>query len=216
MIKVAFVDNQPSFAYGVGAWLERETDDIHLSFGATGGEQMMAEIERRGMPDVVLMDIGMKGMDGFECVQWLNRQERVPAIIGLSLYNDWHSVMHLLGLGALGFLDKEASVAEMIAAVRTAYRGDYFLNANVTEERLAALDNRRRRNMGFTERELLYLYYCHKGLKDSEMAEAMFISVNTVRDYRKKLAARLGLHTKTQLVAKAMELGLLQKHGHGG
>jgi DNA-binding NarL/FixJ family response regulator len=211
MLRVVIADDQPMMRAGFKAVLEA-TGDIQVVAEAGNGEEAV-QAATELVPDVVLMDIRMPGMDGIEATRRLPRQRvLILTTFGLDQY-----IIEALRAGASGFLLKDAPTQEVVAAVRAVAAGDAVLSAPVTRQlldqvarRLPAPVSRRPAELDLlTEREHEVLRMLANGLSNAEIATALVVSEATVKSHVSRLLGKLGLRDRVQAVIYAYETRLI-------
>jgi DNA-binding NarL/FixJ family response regulator len=210
-LRVVIADDQPMMRAGFKAVLEAAGDIEVVAEASNGEEAVRAATEM--VPDVVLMDIRMPGMDGIEATRRLPRQRvLVLTTFGLDQY-----IIDALRAGASGFLLKDAPTQEVVAAVRAVAAGDAVLSAAVTRQlldqiarRLPAPVSRRPADLDMlTEREHEVLRMLANGLSNAEIAAALVVSEATVKSHVSRLLGKLGLRDRVQAVIYAYETRLI-------
>jgi DNA-binding NarL/FixJ family response regulator len=200
---------------GFKAVLEATGNIEVVAEAATGQEAVQAATEH--MPDVVLMDIRMPGMDGIEATRRLPRQRvLILTTFGLDEY-----ILDALRAGASGFLLKDAPTQEVIAAVRAVAAGDAVLSAGVTRQLLDQVARRLPAPItrepdtaeALTGREQEVLRMLAMGLSNAEIAEALTVSEPTVKTHVSHILGKLGLRDRVQAVIYAYETGLISRSG---
>jgi DNA-binding NarL/FixJ family response regulator len=186
---------------------------------ADGQEAVAAVLKHR--PDVVLMDIRMPEMDGLEATRRIlaARPGRDSRIIILTTFDFDRYVYAALTAGASGFLLKDVSPEQLVAAVRTVRSGDALLAPSITRrlvERFAASDHVtvHRDLSGLTPRELEVLRLLARGLSNAELAGQLTLSEATVKTHVARILAKLHLRDRVQAVVLAYETGLVGPGSH--
>ena len=182
---------------------------------ADGHEAVAAVLKHR--PDVVLMDIRMPEMDGLEATRHIlaARPGRDSRIIILTTFDFDQYVYAALTAGASGFLLKDVTPEQLVAAVRAVRSGDALLAPSITRrlvERFAASSDRRavhRDLSGLTPRELEVLRLLARGLSNAELAGELTLSEATVKTHVARILAKLQLRDRVQAVVLAYETGLV-------
>jgi DNA-binding NarL/FixJ family response regulator len=200
---------------GFKAVLEATGNIDVVAEAGTGEEAVQAAAEQ--MPDVVLMDIRMPGMDGIEATRRLRRQRvLILTTFGLDEY-----ILDALRAGASGFLLKDAPTQEVIAAVRAVAAGDAVLSASVTRQLLdqvarrlpAPITREPDAAQALTDREQEVLRMLATGLTNAEIAEALTVSEPTVKTHVSHILSKLDLRDRVQAVIYAYETGLIGRSG---
>lgn len=214
MISVLLVDDQQLIRTGLRLILEAEGDLKVVGEAGTGLEAI--EVVRRHRPDVVLMDIRMPEMDGIAATSEIFRLEIPTKIIMVTTFDPDEYVYDALLAGASGFLLKDTPADDLVAAVRIVAGGDAVLSPQVTRRLIEQVNARQssprppsRSINHLTEREREVLLLMGRGLANSEIAEALFVSETTVKTHVSHVLAKLGLRDRVQAVVFAYENGLV-------
>ena len=205
MITVLLVDDHELVRSGVEALLNA-VEDINVLAVCECGEKALQLISQR-QPDVVLMDVNMPGMGGFEaCRRILHNYPKVK-IIGLSVHNGGAIPQQLLKLGVEGFVSKASPVSEMVAAIRTVMSGKRYLcqdvASNLVFESIETGDNSPFYQLSQREAEVAQMILKGKGIQ--EIAEALALSDKTVNTYRYRLYAKLKIKNDVELTRLALK-----------
>jgi DNA-binding NarL/FixJ family response regulator len=211
MITVLIVDDQAMVRGGLRLILEAE-DDINVIAEAENGEEGV-RLARRETPDVVLMDVRMPVMDGLEATQQIAEQTESTRVIVLTTFDLDEYVYGALRNGASGFLLKDADGDQLVEAVRVIASGDALIAPSVTRRLISEFADRPElaEIKGFdelTEREVEVLGLIAKGLANSEIGEALFVSESTVKTHVSHILTKLQLRDRVQAVVAAYESGL--------
>jgi DNA-binding NarL/FixJ family response regulator len=203
--RLLICDDHPLFRTGLRTALSGEAD-VEIVGEACNGSECLTMLEALA-PDVVLLDLALPGIDGYEVLRWAH--ERMPGLrsIVLSMYSEWPFAARARSLGAAGFIAKEDALSEIRAALRHApetfyasasvrpARGGRFVGAGVAiEDRLQALSPTERRVMGLLS----------QSLTSREIAGQLGISFRTVQTHRAHIAEKLGLHGVNRLMELAI------------
>jgi two-component system invasion response regulator UvrY len=205
MITVLLVDDHELVRSGVEALLNA-VEDINVLAVCECGEKALQLISQQ-QPDVVLMDVNMPGMGGFEaCRRILHNYPKVK-IIGLSVHNGGAIPQQLLKLGVEGFVSKASPVSEMVAAIRTVMSGKRYLcqdvASNLVFESIETGENSPFCQLSQREAEVAQMILKGKGIQ--EIAEALALSDKTVNTYRYRLYAKLKIKNDVELTRLALK-----------
>jgi DNA-binding NarL/FixJ family response regulator len=165
---------------------------------------------KKNVPDIVLLDISMPVMDGFETALWLKESHPEVLIIALSMQDDERSLIKMVKSGANGYLLKNVHPLELENALTTLVKnGFYYPNwaANKVFSSLGSASSAKNQIINITEREKEFLQYSVTEMSYKEIAEKMFCSPRTVESYRDSLFEKLGLKTRVGLAVYAMKNG---------
>jgi DNA-binding NarL/FixJ family response regulator len=217
-IRVLLVDDQQLVRTGFRMILDGE-GDIEVVGEAADGREGVAEA-RRTRPDVVVMDIRMPVLDGIEATRQLVRDGASPAsrVLVLTTFDADENVVEALRAGASGFLLKDVTPVDFVAAIRTVARGDALLAPAVTRrlldryaDRLPPVNPERdRRLRDLTEREVEVLTLIARGLSNREIADRLVLAEPTVKTHVSHVLDKLELRDRAQAVVLAYEAGLVR------
>ncbi|GAB4584266.1 response regulator [Nocardia sp. NPDC127526] len=216
-ITVLIADDQAMVRAGFGALLAAQPD-ISVIGDAPDGKTAVAEAKRL-RPDVVLMDVRMPEMNGLDAARAILAAGFDPPVrvLMLTTFDIDDYVYEALGIGASGFMLKDAPAEELVRAVRVVAAGDALLAPTVTR-RLIADVTRRRNNTrrapapalsALTPREREVLELVARGMSNAEIAESLFVAEQTVKTHVSKVFAKLNLRDRAQAVVLAYESGLV-------
>jgi len=209
-IKILLVDDHAIMRDGIKALLSIH-DDIEIVGEASEGKEAI-EMAQGLMPDVVVMDIGMPGMDGLEATRRLTKRNPRIKVIILTQHDNKEYIFSTIKAGAAGYVPKKALGSELVSAIRAVCRGDSFLYPSAA--RVLIEDYRQQAEKGspydsLTGREREILKLIAEGHTSREIADALFISLKTVHGHRTKIMEKLDLHNRTELIKYAMRKGLV-------
>jgi DNA-binding NarL/FixJ family response regulator len=185
--------------------------------GEAGSGPEAVDVCGRTDPDLVVMDIGLPGMNGIEATGELARRSPRARVLMLSMYDDEDSVMAAVRAGARGFVLKKACATELVDAMRTVVRGGTYFGAQVSDRLLSGVQTGKLRQPSRPGREALspreqqVLRLTAEGKSNKEVATLLHLEVHTVRSYRKSLMAKLGASNVAQLIQVAAAAGMLDR-----
>ena len=215
-VRVLLVDDEHMVREGFRLILETEPDIRVVGEADDGASAVEAAL--RLTPDVVLMDIRMRGMDGLESTRAiLSRMSQPPKVVMLTTFDYDEYVYEALKTGASAFLLKDASPEKLADAVRVVDRGDALLHPAITRKLIADFARRPVPRSGpppelkeLTQRELDVMRQLARGLTNGEIAAKLHLGEATVRTHVGHVLAKLGLRDRTQAVVLAYETGLVE------
>jgi len=212
-IRVFLADDHLILREGIRALLEK-VPDIEMIGEADDGNEAIAKVEQL-LPDVVLMDITMPGLNGLEATQQIKREHPSIKVLILTVHETDQYLSEMLEAGASGYVVKTTTSSELISAIRAVHQGDVHLYPSIarmlvedylqkvrTGEEKASYD-------GLTPREREILLYIAEGKQNKKIAELLGISVRTVQAHRTNLMDKLGAHDGTELVKYAIRKGII-------
>ena len=224
-IRVLIVDDQLLLRQSFQRLLELE-DGISVVGVAANGEEALArlaELERAGtLPDVALMDIRMPGMGGVTATARVSERWPSVRVLILTTFDDQEYVVKGVSAGAKGYLLKDSSAADLLAAIRTVHAGGALLQPSVAAKLVAHLaqpvtnaqpptrsaDAPALPGSDLTDREREILAYIAGGASNREIGEALFITEGTVKNHVSNILSKLLLRDRTQAALWAREHGL--------
>lgn len=215
-IRIFLADDHSVLRDGLRALLNRERD-MEVVGEAVDGEECVRQAVLI-QPDVILLDINMPRCNGLEALGRLRQLLPAGRVLVLTMHDDVDYLRQVLALGGSGYILKEAAGDELLAAIRAVYGGGIYLHprhAQALAEPRPALstplrpDTRSEAQALLSEREIQVLRLMALGNRNSEIAETLHISVKTVETYKARIMQKLDLSSRTALVRKALEWGLL-------
>jgi NarL family two-component system response regulator LiaR len=214
--RVLIVEDHKIMRDGIKALLDRGSEFTVVGDVETGTEAIQICTEIR--PDIVLMDIGLPGLNGVDSTAELLRHCPSTRVIMLSMYDDEDSVVSSIRAGARGYVVKQASSAELLDALRTVARGSSYLSPHVSERLLSRIRRGEVETMGrhpllaqLTPREFQVLGLIIEGKASKEIAVILNLGVETVRSYRKTMMKKLNVNNVAGLIRVALAAGLAGK-----
>jgi DNA-binding NarL/FixJ family response regulator len=214
MIRVLLVDDQQLVRAGLRLILEPE-DEITIVGECEDGDQVIDAVERT-QPDVVVMDVRMRRIDGAEATRRLRAREGAPPVLVLTTFDDEETVAAALGAGAAGFILKDARGEDIVRATITVAEGGSWLDPQVAGQVLDAyrhVAGRHRRGSDrvtlLTQRERDVLCQVGQGASNTEVATALFISEATVKSHLGNILAKLELRDRPAAIVFAHAHGLV-------
>jgi two-component system response regulator NreC len=215
-IRVLIADDHPVLRAGLKA-LAESSGDIEVVAEAETVPQAMQKT-RETQPDVATLDINMPGGSGLQLVERIRRELPAVRVLVLTMHDDVSYLRAALAAGAAGYLVKNAADNELLAAIRSVHAGEGYIDPRLAgkwmqgaaDTRLARPSHARpgpSRQLSDREREVLELL-AH-GHTHQEVADRLFLSVKTIETYRSRLAQKLGLRSRADLIRYALEVGIL-------
>jgi DNA-binding NarL/FixJ family response regulator len=215
-IKVLIVDDERMVRTGFRMILDSQPDITVVGEADDGGEAVDQAL--RLAPDVILMDIRMRTMDGLEATRTiLKRAVKPPRVVMLTTFDYDEYVYEALKAGASAFLLKDSPAEQLSNAVRVVADGDALLHPSITRRLIEDFAHRPTPRSGtppelstLTERELDVMRLVARGLSNGEIATKLFLGEATVKTHVAHVLMKLGLRDRTQAVVLAYETGLVE------
>ena len=216
MIRVVVADDQELVRSGFGMVLGAQEDIEVVGEVSTGGDAVRVCAEL--VPDVVLMDVRMPGMDGIEATRLVAARSPSVRVLVLTTFDLDEYVHAALRAGASGFLLKSVSPARLVEGVRTVVAGEALLDPLLLRRMMQAYARRPTpagaarppRLDGLTDREIDVLRAVARGSSNAEVARELFITPSTVKTHVNRVLTKLGLRDRVQAVVLAYECGLVE------
>ena len=214
-IRIIIADDQELFRDSLKSLLESEPDLCVVGEAANGEEAIKAAVIHQ--PDVVLMDLRMRVMDGVTATKRILASLSSVKIIVLTTFDDDDAVFDGLRAGAIGYLLKDITPDQLFEAIRSAKRGEYFLLPSITAKVMAEFNRLDRTHKKPEEsllaqistREMEVLRLMAKGANNKEISEQLFISEGTVKNHITSILGKLNARDRIQAVIVAREHGLI-------
>lgn len=212
-IKIVIADDHAVLREGLRLLLETQ-ENISVVGEAVDGRQVV-ELVRQLNPDVVLMDISMPELNGIEATRQIKANHPAVKVVILSIHGTNEHIFRSFEAGANGYLLKESTSKEVVAAVCAAYAGHRYLSQQITESVVDDYLQQRQTNtfqspltlLSSREREVLQLVA--EGKTSAEIAGILYISPKTVDTYRSRLMQKLDIKDIPNLVRFAIQNGLI-------
>jgi DNA-binding NarL/FixJ family response regulator len=220
VIRVLIVDDQPVVRAGVARILGPD-DGFEVVAECDDGDEVVAAVgEHR--PDLVLMDVRMRRIDGVTATRQLREISDEPPVLVLTTFDDDDALWGALDAGAAGFVLKDAAADDLIAAARAVAGGAAWLDPKVAGRVLGAVRTRGRAHAGdearvdeLTEREHEVLRHMARGATNSEIAEALIVGEATVKTHVGAIFSKLGVRDRAAAIVFAYDHGIVDPHPRG-
>ncbi|MGQ5525397.1 response regulator [Chitinimonas sp. PSY-7] len=203
-VRLVLVDDHPLVRDGLRAWLEAVAQ-IEVVGEAGCGDQAL-QLAEQLLPDLMLVDIGMKDMNGIYLTEMLSARFPAIRVLILSMYEHAEYVTSAMRAGAKGYVLKDAGSHEIIAAIDAVVAGGTFYSAAAAK----ALMSPPPLAYGLTEREREVLVLLAQGLSNKAIAQQLAISVRTAETHRLSVRRKLGIDSAAGLAKYALEQGWLK------
>ena len=194
-----------------GLRLSMEEAGFEVVGEAGDGEQAVRLVEHL-RPDVVLMDVSMPLLDGIEATRLVHQRVPESQVVVLTMHGETHVMSQAIQAGAVGYLVKDCSTEEVVAAVRMASSGEGALSAELATSMLAEVQRAggAQAEPAISPREEEVLQLVADGLSLPEVAAKLFISVKTVKNHLASIYQKLDARDRTQAVLRAVRMGIIR------
>lgn len=208
-ISIIIADDHPIVRKGLREIIEADPR-LKILAEADDGEEAVALVEKL-KPEIVVLDVDMPRLDGFEAARELQKRKLPVKIVFLTIHRKEDIFHAAMDLGISGYILKDSAIFEIVNGIKTVAEGEYFVSASLT----SFLIGRRRRTQNLersepnlarltpTERRILQLIADYKSSK--EIAAELFIHYRTVETHRTNICQKLGLHGHKVLLKFAIE-----------
>lgn len=214
-MKIALVDDHKLFRKGIRSLLE-EINGIEVVFEAANGQELLDQMAQNPA-QIILLDLEMPVMDGVTVLPLIREQYPATKVIILTMHQDDQFIVHLLELGAQGYLLKDTELEELENALDSVEKNGFYFNDRTSRAMLTRLVRKQKIIPTFsdidplTEREQDVLLLICKEKTTAEIAEELFLSPRTIEGYRNRLLEKTGAKNTAGLVVFAARQGFLDQ-----
>jgi len=202
-IRLLLADDHLMFAEGLQSLLR---DEFELLATVANGRELI-DMTFKLNPDVILVDISMPVLNGFDAVREITRRGSEARIIFLTMHNDATLVAEALRCGASGYILKQAAGEELITAIREVAHGNTYISPLITT--LPPESKTRHAQKTITPRQREVLYLISQGLTMRQVAAELKISTRTAESHKYEIMQSLGVDTTADLIRYCLRLGLI-------
>lgn len=215
-IKIALVDDHKLFREGL-AELINAFAGYKVFLEVDNGKQLTEKISRKDPPDLVILDISMPEMDGYETAHWLKQHFPEVKILVLSMFDNENAIMRMMRLGVKGYILKDIRKMELKVALDSLISKGYYYSDLVTGKLIHSITKADEEKeggsgkdvMSLTQREIEFLKLACTELTYREIADKMCLSVHTIDGYRDALFEKLNVKSRTGIVMFAVKNGIV-------
>lgn len=206
--KIVIVDDHTLVSSAIRGMVDNIAD-CEVLYEVTNGQELFNRIEnKKNIPDLILLDINMPVMDGFETMKKLHTEHPDIRVLGLSMNDDEASYMKLITLGANGFLSKVAKEEELQTAIHTVFAQGYYYTEEIANSLFRSIHSKKEApTVLISDREKQLLSYICTEKTYQEIAAEMFLSPKTIDGYRNSLFQKLGIKSRVGLAMYAVREG---------
>ena len=206
-IRVMLVDDHTMVRRGLATFL-KVYDDLQLAGEAESGEEAV-RLCAEFLPDVILMDMSLPGMDGATATHAIRKQFPQVQIIVLTSFKDGKIIKNALEAGAIGYLLKDVSADDLVRAIRSAYAGHATLSPEAAQALVETANRPPVPGLDLTEREREVLTLLIEGLNNTQIAGRLTVSPSTIKSHVSNILSKLDVTSRTEAVALALRNGII-------
>ena len=212
-IRILIADDHAVVREGLRKLLE-EQSDMDVVAEAMDGLQAVKKV-KQNTPDVALLDIAMPQLSGLEAVSLIKEAVPETQVVLLSMHKKDAYVHQALNYGALGYVLKAAPTSDVLKAIRTVHRGEYFLSSKINSKLITTFLKSRSEKPAvsgydlLSEREQQVFRLLVEGRSTSEIADVLCISSKTVEKHRANIMKKLDIHNMVAMVKYAIKIGII-------
>lgn len=204
-IRVILVDDHPLVLDGIRSRIEEDETIEVIAEGSNGEDALRLAAENQ--PDVILMDISMPVLNGIEAAERFKDELPDIKLLMLTMHDNREYITKVLKAGARGYILKDVSSNEMIAAIKAVHDGKTYYSSGVTD---ILLNDGPKKEVPLTDREKTILCLLAEGNSNKHVARELDISVRTVETHRRNIKRKLNVKTSAGLVKYAIENGIVE------
>jgi two-component system, NarL family, invasion response regulator UvrY len=211
---VVLVDDHVLLRNGLAS-LIRGFGEYEVLFEACGGKDLIRQLQNSRLPDIILLDINMPEMDGYDTACWLRRNFPEIKVLALSMYDTDNAIVRMLKNGAKGYVLKDIEAGVLKVALDSVLEKGFYYTDMVTGKlihTISTLDDpemRMRRLLALNERELEFMKLVCTEWTYKEIADRMYLSPRTIDGYRDALFEKLNVRTRVGLAMYAVRSGIV-------
>ena len=212
-IRLLIVDDHPLVREGLRSCLVQEK---HLEIvGEAADGQEAIRLAKNAVPDIILLDINMPGMNGLEAARLLMKSSPKSKILILTMHDSKEYVNRMVSMGAHGYMLKDSPPSELVTAIETVHQGGTFFSPKISEavmsEYVKSVRTRGKKgSVELSRRETEVLALIAEGLGNKEIAAKLFVSVRTIETHRERIIKKLDIHTVAGLTRYALTKGIVK------
>jgi DNA-binding NarL/FixJ family response regulator len=211
-IDIAIVDDHTLFRQGLVSLLS-DSGKVNVIFDAENGQDMIHKLSRHPIPEVILMDITMPQMDGYESTKWIKENHPEIKVLALSMFEEDKPIIGMLKSGAGGYMLKQSRASDLVDAITGIAKQSFYINELVSGKLLRNIQNNqpvKTLQVEVNVNELKFLELCCSDLTYKQIADMMNLSPHTIDNYREALFQKFETKSRTGLVIAALRQELIK------
>jgi two-component system nitrate/nitrite response regulator NarL len=202
MIHLAIAEDHQSLIDGIKLMLQYE-EDFTVVGTANNGEDLLKIVDLK-RPDTILMDIKMPKLDGIEATKIIKQKYPHINVLAFTMFDDLEAVEKMIQAGAKGYILKNSSLEIVLQAIKTVAKGEEYFDAGLNHNALDKKNKSKQKSL-LTNRQIEIIDLIAQGKTSREIAEQLFIGVQTVETHRKNIIRVLGLKGKGELLRYSLD-----------
>ena len=210
--KIVIADDHALVAQAISGLIQR-MDNYEVMYEVENGLELIEKFKENLIPDIVLLDINMPEMDGYETALWLKNNYPEVRVLALSMYDKEEAIVRMLRNGAKGYLLKGCRSFELKLALDSIIEKGFYYTEYITDKLLKSLNPEQVKNpileLGLNDREMEFIRLACTELTYTEIADKMCCSPRTVDGYREQSFQKLNVKTRVGIAMEAMKLGIV-------
>jgi two-component system response regulator NreC len=207
-IKLIIADDHDLFRNGLVELLKKH-DDIKIVKSVDDGFEFVKVIQEGFDADIVLLDLTMPKMDGFEVLKELKNLDATIKPIVISMHSTGNYIAKCAKMGAYGYLLKNTDESELIFAIRAVYKGKKYFNSEISEKMINFMSAQSVSEGILSKKETEVLGLISKGFTTKDIAAKLFVSTRTIETHRNSILKKLEVKNTAELIKKATEINLI-------
>jgi two-component system invasion response regulator UvrY len=215
-IKIALVDDHTLFRKGLLSLIEVIEKDITILFEADNGLDMQEKLDPENLPDIILMDVNMPGMDGYDSVKWLKANHPNVKVLVVSMIESEDGIIKMLKLGVKGYLSKDVEPDELNNALTAIINKGFYYTDFITGKLVHTMQTDFEEGgqediiAKLTDKERRFIQLACSDMTYNDVAAEMFLSPKTIDGYRNSLFEKLNVKSRVALALYAVKHGIVK------
>jgi DNA-binding NarL/FixJ family response regulator len=204
MIAIALIEDDPVVRNTLAAFLQQQ-EELELVTVAGSADEFFEQSKKAAPPSIVLSDIGLPGMSGIEAIPLIKRMYPESSVIIISVYADTDRIFKALCAGAVGYLQKDTPLEEILNCVRIISKGGSVMSPNIARKVVQYFAPKRTYNEPLTAKEQQVIAAMVDGLSYKMIAARLGVSLETVRQHIKNIYRKLHVNSKTEVITRSLK-----------
>lgn len=216
-VNIAFVDDHRMVREGILSLLLKVNPSLDIVFEASNGKDFIEKLDKSAViPQIILIDLEMTVMNGYDTIKWIHQNKPGLKIIVLTQVIDEYRVKEILKLGANGYFDKGGSITDLNAAIISIHLGGEYFPGFVKDVQLNIQNSKKGEYLKgsitgvyFTEEEIRLIELCYKGFYNKEISSKLNIGEKSIEGYISKILRKMSVNNRAEMVRYALQNKLI-------